>query len=91
VNIWNRETQRHERFCRVRKIKLLHLVRKGLTADEIAARLGFTADAVRKFVSDAGLAIVPGRRRVKLPFGVTEKDVDELGADEVVGCAEASA
>ena len=74
---------------RLFRIKFIHLVRKGLTAREIAEKLGVTLCSVRDRGKRYGMKFA---RPVKaaLPFGVKPGDMDELGAEEPVQFEEES-
>jgi repressor of nif and glnA expression len=83
--IQNSELTPKKESRRLSMIRFIHLVRKGLTAREIAAKLNVSYWSVRDRARRYGMKIASARK-IKdvpdLPFGVTRDDLDELRDDD---------
>lgn len=69
---------------RLFRIRFIHAVRKGLTAAEIAARLQVTVGSVRARAKSYGMALAIAPRGRRLPFGISQRDLEEIGGDDAV-------
>lgn len=63
---------------RLSRIKFIHLVRQGLTAKEIAQRMGCDVSSIYERAKSYGLELAKDQRgpRGVLPFGLGENEIE---------------